>query len=835
MAFFSGRAKMLDVLMRLFGVRVDDAASITEVKLAFSSGVGAGWIVLVALLLAAGVGWMYWRTAPHLTLAQKIQLAALRTAFLFLMVVLLLRPVLAFTVEGSVRRLLVILLDGSASMQIKDPRMDPADQKRAAIGRNLLDPVQGLDQPFDAAGPAAEPISRIDLVKAVLKNERLNLVNRLAEQYDLAPFAFGRDVTELAPARPESPGAATSKPGASPPGDTAEPVGAWIDRLRADGPQTPLGDAVRELLGRKRGQPLAGIWLVTDGASNSGGQPLDAAALARQEGVPLYIYGVGIASPRDLIVGNLFAQDVAFVKDEVPVVVRVRGQGMAGQTAKLVLSLNDKPVDERELRFAQDGEQVVNLKFTPEQTGDFELKASLAPRDDEAVKDNNALAQRLRIVDGKIKVLLVEQAPRWEFKYLQAMLMRDRRVEMKCVLLDADPGMSKIPDSPYLKEFPARKEDLFAYDLIYFGDIDPKALQPDQVEAVGEFVSKFGGALVLIAGRAFGPTAWRKTILERMLPVEFEATSFEPPSKEAPGGRPVALELTPAGKASPMLRLSDKEQESLSLWSGLPPVYWVCRVARAKPAAEVLLVDPDPAKASRFGKMPVMALQQYGLGQVLFLGTDNTWRWRRNTGDRIYTHFWGQITQRLALPHLLGLSKRTQLSADRRTYAAGDRVAIFARMYSENYEPVVEPLLRGSYTIGSEPGGSALDREVLLRPLPGQPGMYRGEFVAPAPGAYVFRIERDPQARLDFTVAEPRLELGDTALNETLLRQMADASGGAYFREERLWTMPDAIGKKVERVQSKIEPPLWSSPFFFLLLLAVVTAEWVLRKRYQLK
>jgi hypothetical protein len=340
----------------------------------------------------------------------------------------------------------------------------------------------------------------------------------------------------------------------------------------------------------------------------------------------------------------------------------------------------------------------------------------------------------------------------------------------------------------------------------------------------------------MIAGRRFSPSAYRKTVIEKMLPVEFEAPAFETAPKEVAASQPVRLELTAAGKASTMLRLSDKDQESLARWSQLPPVYWVSRVARAKPAAEVLLVDPDPAKSSRFGKMPVVTMQQYGLGQVMFVGTDNIWRWRRNAGDRYYTMFWGQITQRLALPHLLGASKRTQLSADRQNYVAGDRIAIFARMYSENYEPVVEPQVRGFYSIAAEPGGAAAgDREVMLRPLPGQPGLYRGEFMAPAPGSYSFRVERDAQSRLDFTVAEPRLELGDTAMNESLLRQMADASGGLYFREEDLPKLPGAIGRKTERVQSKLEPPLWSSPFYFLLLLAVVTVEWILRKRYQLK
>ena len=114
-----------------------------------------------------------------------------------------------------------------------------------------------------------------------------------------------------------------------------------------------------------------------------------------------------------------------------------------------------------------------------------------------------------------------------------------------------------------------------------------------------------------------------------------------------------------------MLRLSDNDAENAALWSKLPPLYWVARVSRPKPAAEVLLVDPDPAKESRFGPMPVISVQQYGLGQVLYVGTDNTWRWRKNVGDVYYTALWGQIAQRVSLQRLLGISKRTQLTSDR--------------------------------------------------------------------------------------------------------------------------------------------------------------------------
>jgi hypothetical protein len=64
---------------------------------------------------------------------------------------------------------------------------------------------------------------------------------------------------------------------------------------------------------------------------------------------------------------------------------------------------------------------------------------------------------------------------------------------------------------------------------------------------------------------------------------------------------------------------------------------------------------------------------------------------------------------------------------------------------------------------------------------------------------------------------------------------MASASGGAFFREEDLHNLPAMVRQKTERVRLPLEVEVWSSPFYFLLMLGVVSAEWVLRKLSQLK
>lgn len=773
-------------LLRLLGVHAESGSEITGTALAFHTVINPALLILLTLALTAYIVWEYRRT-PDLAPLRKYTLATLRISFLLLLLLLLLRPALTVTLEGRIRRTLVLLLDGTRSMNIRDPRVSELDVKRSNWNKD---------------------ITRLDLARSLLKDDRLKLFPRIKKNFDLAPYRLAATATELA---------ATN----------------WLDDFTATNAVTAIGDSLREIISRKSGQPIAGIFLVTDGANNSGTPPRDVAGLAKQEGLPLYIYGVGITSPPDIIVNSIFAQELTFIDDEVPVTVRVRSQNLRGKTAKLTLTLGDKQVDQQEITFDADGEQVIALKFTPNTAGEFDLTAAIAPLPEETVKDNNSVSQRIRVIDAKIKVLLIEQYPRWEFRYLQANLMRDRRVQLKCLLYEGDPGIATGENSPYLDKFPAKKEDLFKYDLIVLGDVDPKLFTPEQLDALGEFVAKFGGGFMMIAGKRYSPAAYTKTVIEKLLPVEFDPYTINAVGENV-GETPIRLELTAEGRANSMLRLAEKSEDSLARWTSLPPIYWDARVSRPKPGAEVLLVDADPAKATRFGKMPVIAAHQYGAGRVLFIGTDNTWRWRKNVGETFFTTLWGQITQRMALAHLLGGAKRTQLSTDRRAYLAGERVTVFARLYNASFEPVTDPTVRGTCTTRDANGrGPSID--VQLRPSPEQRGMYRGELVAPLPGRYKFQVESDKEARVDFDVVEPQFELGDTAMNEPLLKEMATLSGGEFFHEEDLNRLPDAINRRGDKVRSSIEVDLWSSPFYFLLMLVVATAEWILRKVCQLK
>lgn len=467
----------------------------------------------------------------------------------------------------------------------------------------------------------------------------------------------------------------------------------------------------------------------------------------------------------------------------------------------------------------------------------------------------------MRVIDGKIQVLYIEQKPRWEFRYLQALMVRDRRLEPKFVLLEGDAELSKEENSPYLADIPATPEEWMKYDVIIIGDVNGDVnahnFNSGQMQAISDLVSSFGGGLIFIAGKKFMPDTYRRTLLEPLFPVEFEGQAGLT-NTAGPATKLVPLDLTPAGQNSSTLRLADTEEESTAIWKKFTGVYWDARVTRAKPAAEVLLDDPSPEKASRSGAMPVIALQNYGTGQTLFVGTDETWRWRRNVGEKYYTRFWGQVLLRFGLPRLLGASRLTQLATERKNYVSGERVTITGRLYRSGFQPVIDPTVKGTVTIKPEEGSTAsvndLRKEIALQASPGKPGYYEGEIVVTTPGIYTFSTENDPSSVLDFRVSEPRFEFGETAMNLPLLKKMAETSGGALYREEDLYKMlepeseapmdaagatagkvPNGLGGSTEKVPSPQEVDLAFSPWFFALMILVATVEWVLRKLWRLK
>lgn len=773
-------------------------------------------LILLALFLATLLA--YWRWAPGVRVWKKGLLVLLRTLACLILVALLTKPVLMQTLKEEVRQTVAVVVDGSESMRVTDHRESHEDLMRVAIAAGTVSPDVGLEStvPDETTAKLANT-PRHEILRHLAANKRLGLWRALAEKSDLEFHSFGRSASSV--------GEPITKIEES----FDEEIAQRFTDAQTDDTVTSIGESLRQVLQEPRPQSLGGVLLITDGANNGGSSPLEAAMICKEQNVPLFIYGVGMTSPRDVIVKDIRAPKLAFAGERMQVSAHVSAKGMPGKTIPVILKADGVEVDRRDVVLEDERGQDIALHLTPEAAGDARLEIAVPVQPGEASTENNAVATSVRVTDRKFHVLLIEQEPRWDFRYLLDYLERDRRLEVKCVMIDGEPGLDKIPDSPFLPGLPDTREAFFASQVLILGDVNPEDLGMARMQIIADWVEA-GGGIIFLAGSNFSPTAYAGTPLEPLLPVvPDEMARNDQDGTEA--DEPFQLRLSRAGQQSPFLQMDPDADVNREIWAGFPGVRWTAPILRVRPAAEVLLVDPRPERAGRYGQLPVFAMQSYGSGTCVYFGTDETYRWRSRTGEKYYSILWGQIMQSLALQLLEGASSLTQLKTDRKEYATGNTVTISGNAYTESYEPYIAPALEGtmSWQVDGRTESVPLTLQATAR------NSYRGEYVPAQPGSYTFVTQRDPQGVLKFEVVDMRLEKTRTALDDRLLRGMAEAAGGHFFREEELYKIPGLMAERSATVSSYRKVELYQSGWILGALLGFLFLEWLVRKLVRLK
>ncbi len=689
---------------------------------------------------------------------------------------------------------LVVLLDDSASMQFADKQLSPEQQSQLAAL------VQAL-------GSGEQEPTRFRVAQALLLKDQAAFLRWASQHYKLRLYrvAAAARLLELGPD----------------PQKTLRP-------LQAQGNASRLGDALLAVLEQLRGNPPAAVVFLTDGIVTQGAPLEEAAAAARAQGVPLFIVGLGSESPvRNLAVSDLLVDDVVFRDDVVNFQFRLTAQGYAGRDVRLVLRDADRDTVLAETTVAapeDDEPKRCQITYRPPEQGRFRFQVRVVPLEDEQTTSDNQVSRVVTVRDEKIKVLLVAGYPNFEFRHLKTMLERDTTVQLHTVLQEADWEYAQI-DKTALPTVPLGREELFAYDVIIYGDVNPQEIPASTLELLREFVVVRGGGIVFVAGPRYMPAEYRGTPLEELLPVDL--LELRVPEPDRPLTQPWRLQLTDLGRGSPFMQLGDSPQQTQMLWSRLAPLYWYLHVDRLKPAARALGVHPARRTADG-APMPVVCLQFVGAGRVLFHGTDETWRWRFRLGDVLFARYWVQAIRYLSRSKLQDEQLGAELTVARRRFRLGESIQFRVRFLHRPQQAVGEVVV-----MVQQEGGPS--HRVVLAPHRNVPGVYEGGPGPLPPGDYrawivapVLGREREP---VQFQVQPPPGERDQLKCDFRLLARVARSTGGTLLAPEQF----DRLSRLLPRGrQVALEPlpplSLWNHWLLVGLVLGLLSAEWVWRK-----
>ena len=729
---------------------------------------------------------------------------------------------------------LVVLLDVSRSM-------NHADQYKDAAIRARVDSLLK-----ELGSPSA---SRWHIVQHLLTDPRQDGLTRLLKRYKVKVHIYCVDETLRPVATVESEAEL----------DQARHA---IMQLRAEGNASRLGDGVQALLKAYRGSSLAGIIVFTDGVITAGEEWSTVASEAARAGVPLHLVGIGdVWESPDLILSDLQVEEMVMLGDRLVFDARLSYRGTKpAEAVPVILYEKDKTSGQLLERSrvmvtpsAGGSPTPITISYTPQEVGEKTFVLQVPTLPEETQTSNNRLERTIQVTEARrVRLLMIEDRPRYDFRFLKVLLEREserslggRQVMVDTILLSAAQGWAETDRSAFRGDFPTR-EQLFQYDVILLGDIDPRRLPHASrtLQDLTEFVTVKGGGLLFLCGAHSTPLAWMDTPLSAILPVTARNSSPDSPSSSVAtlGFR---LRLTELGQQHPIFRLHPDLSESIRIWEQLPLLYWHARGYQRKPQT-IVLADLASTPANENESYPLVLQMFAGSGVVLFFGFDDIWRWRWRQNEEYFDRFWLQTIRFLARLRV----RRPEVKVVPRTeFRRDETMRVLVRFPTDSAPPSAQQPVRIAMLrrpLNSPDSSTAADSvetmTLTLARLPGPLPQYETILTRVPEGEYQFTLLQPETAGglqppgATARVLPPWAELDRLELNRKELLEAAVRSGGQFFtlaEVDRLWTdLPPPA--RVPLNQAEPLQPLWNLPWVYLVLAGIIASEWLFRKLVRL-
>ncbi|MFH0965016.1 MAG: glutamine amidotransferase [Planctomycetota bacterium] len=606
--------------------------------------------------------------------------------------------------------------------------------------------------------------------------------------------------------------------------------------VKPDGEATGIRRSLAQAIAEHKSETLAGVVVFTDGIDNSG------KSLTRGlEELSARVFPVGVGSKltdnqqfRDIIVSNIEGPRYAIVNNALEVNVYLKNIGYGNAVVKLALATDDgKTVAEQDVALATGAkEQRATLSFTPTQVGKLYLEAKVPVQADEKIPENNSQSIILSVINPKIKVLYVQGTVRPEYKWLIRALERDPNVEALSLVRVSGSRFQqqgRVADLE-LTGFPEDQKTLETFDVLILSDLDATFFTAQELENTRQAVREGKGFIMLGGDNSFGPGGYRGTPVEEILPVGMGTREMQKVAEL------FDLTLTAEGVHHPVFAgIADAFMSvERTPEHPLPQLKGFVEVEGAKPTATVLAVHPQRVLAGG-QKLPILAAQAYGKGRAAAFTAYSTARWRSR--PEVYLAFWGQLVRWLAQREIEEKSagKGVIAGSDRLSYEPDSRVRVFAQARGEEGAPTNHAEVAAEV----HPPSGRTEKLAMIFTPPAD-GNYEVSFEPGESGKYEVKVSASEggaalgEATVTFQVGKPNLEYEELNLNDEELRKVASETGGRYYylsnANELLLDL--ASKEQANRISGYLK--LYHLPALFFVFVGLLTAEWILRRKWQL-
>ncbi len=791
--------------LNLFASVVETVTPWSHNTLALGAAIASESVLAMYFVRATSFSWL--RFFP----------AMLRVAMIAALVLILMEPIISHREEHSTQRHIAVLLDHSASMTLEE-------SNTAANGR------------FPGR-------TRYEAMRGVLFEETggRTLLDNLQADYGVRLYEYATTARELRPPAGMPLSDVVKEPDAAGSWAQGTQIASAIERVESDLP-------LRE---------LSGVIFLTDGCDHSSGDLQAASFRLANRDIPIHSVVIGSQSPiRDAEVVSVQIPQQIFQGDSVSIKASIKADELGGQKAMVRLFADGKLLEEKRVSYmGKRYRETLSFEHRPTGLGVHEYVVQLDEVDEEAIAENNQSTSRLWVSDDRIRMLIVENRPRWEFGYLRDLFAgRDRSVYLQHVLLRPT-RLAGVPDPPIMHAavgrafddceataLPRTTEEWLKFNVIVLGDVSPKDLGADVLQMLQTFVRDRGGSLVVISGRQSMPHAFAGTPLEDILPVHLDGVAAG--HQRSPD---LKFYLHPATGAEShvIMQQSEDVAQSNAVWGSLPELHWRHPASRAKAGATVLAYAARqqgvPLDFESQRERALAVWHRFGAGKVFHLAFDQTWRLRYGIGNKHHHKFWGQVLRWAIGDRLPAGTELVRMGIDRSLYRLEEPVTVRARLFDQNHTTIpsrdtqiniyLDDELVQAVRMAPDPDSNGM----LLAEVRGldRPGKYRAELGGPT----VSRLLQaeglgEVSVSSDFAIEgpDPTVELSDVVADATIPLQLADWTGGIVTTPDNATDILEHLGPKSTFHREQWTVPMWNKWPVIALFLSFASLEWIFRR-----
>ena len=567
-------------------------------------------------------------------------------------------------------------------------------------------------------------------------------------------------------------------------------TGNEIAQIKASATASDLNKGIQNIVHEFEGKNLAGVVLVSDGIYNSGASPLYTPVR-----VPIYSVGLGDTTARmDLVLKNVAFNKVAYQGNRFPLKAQVLVQGIENQDVLVTIMKDGKALVNQNKNTGSKSLVDFDFQLDAVDKGIQRYDISIKPLAQESNLRNNAMSVFIDVVDGKKKIVLIAPAPHPDIKALRAVVEKNSNYEFVVHI----PGVAEA-DAAYLKPGGA---ELF----IFHQAVD----QASKTMAIFNSIYKGSASILLMIGNQTN----LRQLAANKVPIQFEFNGQWD-------------DVTPI--INNEFRDFGFSENTNGVFARYPPVQVPFGKFTYPPKAKVLLYQ-------RIGSVttdrPLLLTWEEDNQKIAALIGEGLWRWRLsefadNGNTVMFDDLFSKLVQYLST---LEDKRKFRSFALQNEFSDSEPVVIESQVYNDLFELVygntIQLQLRdeqgkvSNYSYTTSPGGSRYRMGGLKE------GVYRFK-------ATTKLNDKTEEVNGQFLVKAQNMEAQNLTADFGLLRKLSSETGGKFYKADALASLAVDVSKT--KAASLIHSDetfnqLINLKWVFFLLLALISAEWFLRK-----